>query len=309
MAESVEAPESGGIFGRIKGAVKRIKPGEWALIAVGVAGIVVYIFWYRNQQAANGGNAADALVPASGSSNPSWGSADASPNGTFQGEIADLLSSIASGAASVPGTTLASATGGSAGSGGTSVSSAGGSIAGSAAGTSMAGSDTGVTNVPGGASSGSGISQQGNNSSPIMNTTQLVSSPAVPLGTVGTTIPTFDTNGNLIGTVRVPANVTSGSVAATGGVQTGASQTAGSIQTPTVAPVNVVTSIPASIASGGAITHAAAPNPTPAPPTKAPVNVTSSQPKATPAPAPEKSAAAPAKISTPTKAPANVRPS
>jgi hypothetical protein len=257
-AESSE-PARGGFFHRIGASFKRIKPGEWVLIGIGVVGIIVYVMWYRNQQA-NSSSSGNALVPGGGTSNPNWGTADATPGGTFDSEIAALLAQIASGASTTPDTSTTSALGGSSA---TSASVGGGSL-GSAAGQGLAAVGVGAMPlVLAPASSGSGLSQQANNQAPVVNQTALtvgtgpapapafVPAPAAPAinsaglaantGTVG--VPIVNSVGQV---VRVPANV-----APSGG---NATQTVAARAQAAPAPVLV--------------THAVAPAPAPAPVSK-----------------------------------------
>lgn len=262
--------------GGIKATIKRIKPGEWALIGLGVASLVLFYIWYQRQQASS--------TTSTTNPNPQWGNAQTGDSGTYAGELADLLSQIASGGFTTPTGALANGSvdkgvgtifvGGGGGGGGGSPSTSSSSPKGSAGGSQGSGTQpdtTGTgTGVSSQASSGSGISQQKNNQSPISSATKAVHSVNHTSGTTGNTGIAISSLGpSTASKSKVPANVTAGSSPATG--PTAHAQTVGAQQAkkPTFIPVNVVTSMP---------THAAPkpvtkPSPPSKPPTKAPVNV------------------------------------
>lgn len=216
-AGSVEAtgqPETHGHG--IVGALKRVKPGEWILIGIGIVGLVVYFVWYQNNQNSNSGTA-DALTPAGGTSDPNWPGSSAGGSGGWDqldADIQALTAAIQKGAATTPGTTT------------TGTSSSGGSKSG--------GDNDGGTSPPVGAaaSSGSGMDQSGNNQAPVKKVTGTIAK-TDETGKVGVPI-----NDIIPGqTAKAPANVTSGSTAATG--PTAASKSVGAKFGGTKPPVNV----------------------------------------------------------------------
>jgi len=209
----VEAgPEPSGFLGKFRATLKRITPGEWALIGIGIVGLVVYFIWYRGQQASS--SAADALVPASGSSNPSWGSAQADPYGTYQSELTDLINLLQSGALTVPGTSSTTTTTTSGGSGGGGSKITGTTHPGSSSGAS--GTTTASTTIAR-ASSGSNVTHANSNQAPVHTATQVI---------YGTHTPGVQVTTPAGKTVAVPANVTSHALSSGG--PSGGNVTAGS---------------------------------------------------------------------------------
>lgn len=223
-------PETHG--NRLTRAFKRVKPGEWILIGIGVVGLIVYFLWYRGQQASN---TADALTPAGGTSNP-WSSSAVDPS-QLDSDIQALTTALQSGVATTPGTSLGS----------TAVSSGGASVADAdhaAAGVAGSASKDVIPTPPASssslvaapASSGSGITQASNNQAPVANLTQVVHAASAPVHSVNNT-PGWTGNVGVpvhtsTSTVRVPPNVTTG-----GQLPNRAAQTVGS--TPTHRPAGV----------------------------------------------------------------------
>jgi hypothetical protein len=98
------APAGGGPFARLKAVLHRVTPGEWALIGLGVAGLVVYFVWYQRNQAATSASSAS---PAGSTTtpNPDWANAQAQPYDQYEQELLDLIESLQQGgSATVPPT-------------------------------------------------------------------------------------------------------------------------------------------------------------------------------------------------------------
>lgn len=218
-------PETHG--NRLTRAFKRVKPGEWILIGIGVVGLVVYFVWYRGQQASN---TANALTPAGGTSNP-WSSSAVDPS-QLDSDIQALTTALQNGVATTPGTSLGGTTGAS--SGGSAIADADHAargVAGSSSADVIPVPSSSSSPVAAPASSGSGISQASNNQAPVANLTQVVHASA-PAPTVHSVNNTSGWTGNVGVPVRsspasspvfVPPNVTTG-----GQLPNRAAQTVGS---------------------------------------------------------------------------------
>ena len=169
MAESeprsVEAegqPETHG--NRLTRALKKIKPGEWILIGVGVIGLIIYFVWYQGQQNSN----PNALTPAGGTSNP-WSTSNVDP-AQLDADLQALTAALQAGLANTPPT--ASPSGGTPG--GTPTPTGGDPDHDKSSSGSDADHDKGSTKVSAKASSGSNMSQASNNQAPVTTTTQEV---------------------------------------------------------------------------------------------------------------------------------------